>query len=352
MSGHPRALRTLTALTLVLAAGLATAPARADDKAMRDAQARFEEGLHRVKAGDFEAARVSFTEAYAVLKKPDILWNLALAEQKSGHPVDSIVHFKQFKALAKSDRERAGADRHIAELAPLTAHIDVAAPSGANVSVDGAIAGTAPLPEALDVGAGHHTVEVALAQGARRSADVDAIVGQVVRVSFVQADGTLVPAAPAPAPPPAPAAAAAPSPAPAPAALPDAPPPDQPGTFWDARGITVVSLGGLAVVSAALGLSFGIVSNNDSSTASTLRQQNPSCAGSTSSGCSQLASTTSAQHGAYVTSEVFWIGAGVLAVGAVATYFLWPRHSSSTAAIRIVPAATPGGAGAFAVGSF
>ena len=30
-------------------------------------------------------ARVSFTQAYAVIHKPYILWNLALAEDKSGH---------------------------------------------------------------------------------------------------------------------------------------------------------------------------------------------------------------------------------------------------------------------------
>jgi hypothetical protein len=115
-----------------------------------------------------------------------------------------------------------------------------------------------------------------------------------------------------------------------------------------------VSIGGLAVVSAALGLSFGIVSNNDASTASTLRQQNPSCAGSSSPGCQQLASTTSSQHTAYVTSEVFWIGAAVLAAGAVGTWFLWPKSSSNGggAAWQLVPTASPGGAGAVAIGSF
>jgi hypothetical protein len=324
-----------------------TAPAWADDKATRDAQARFEEGLERVKAGDFEAARVSFTQAYAVLHKPDILWNLALAEQKSGHLVEAIGHFKQVKAGAKSDRDRASADRHVIELMAQTAHIDVAAPSGAQVSLDGVAAGLAPLPEALDVAAGRHHIEVGLAQGATKSADADAVVGQVVHVSFLQAEAVVTPApgaAPAPAPAPAPAAAPAPDAAP--------PAPSSHSTFWDARGITVVSIGGLGVVSASLGLAFGIVSNNDSSTAGTLRQQNPACLGSSSPGCQQLASTTQSQHSAYVTSEGFWIGAGVLAVGAVATWFLWPKSSSSGAAIQVVPTAAPGGAGAIAVGSF
>lgn len=329
-----------------LAVALATAaPAWADDKATRDAQARFVEGLDRVKAGDFEAARVSFLQAYSVLHKPDILWNLALAEQKSGHPVEAITHFKQLRQGLKSDADRAGANRHITELMDQTAHIEVSAPAGAQVTVDGAAMGMSPLPEPLDVAAGKHHVEVAVAPGDTRAADADAVTGQVVRVSFLQAQAVVTPAPGTPPP-----VVAPPPPPPA-----DTTPPASSGgsTFWDARGITVVSIGGLAVVSAALGLSFGIVSNNDSSTASTLRQQNPSCGGSSSSGCQQLASTTSSQHSAYVTSEGFWIGAAVLAVGAAATWFLWPKDSSSSgASVQVLPAAGPGGAGALAIGSF
>jgi hypothetical protein len=337
-------LASLAALTLALSA----TPARADDKATRDAQARFVEGLDRVKAGDFEAARVSFTQAYAVLRKPDILWNLALAEQKSGHLVEALTHFKKVKTSAKTDSDRANADRHITELMGQTAHIDVAAPSGSQLTLDGIGVGLAPLLEPLDVAAGRHHIEVGLAQGATKSADADAVVGQVVHVSFLQAEAVVTPA---PGAPPA-AAPAAPAPAPAPAPDTATPPPSGHSTFWDARGITVVTVGGLAVVSASLGLAFGIVSNNDASTASNLRQQNPACLGSTSPGCQQLASTTSSQHSAYVTSEGFWIGAGVLAVGAVATWFLWPRPSASASAFQIVPTAGPGGAGALAVGSF
>jgi hypothetical protein len=346
-----RARLLAPALTLVLAGALAPAPARADDKATRDAQARFEEGLERVKASDFEAARVSFTQAYAVLKKPDILWNLALAEEKSGHLVDALAHFKKVRTAAKNDRDRAGAERHIADLMPQTAHIDVQAASGAPLTLDGIGVGMAPLVEPLDVAAGHHHIEVGLAQGTTKSADCDAVVGQMVHVSFLQAEAVVTPAPGAP-PPPAPAPAAA---APAPAPMPDTPPPaPSHSTFWDARGITVVSLGSLAVVSAGIALAFGISSNNDASTANSLRLQNPACLGSSSPGCQQLASTTQSQHSAYTTSEGFWIGAGVLAVGAVATYFLWPRSSSSGtgAAIQVVPNAAPGGAGALVVGSF
>src|SRR5579872_3304335 len=96
--------------------GASAGPALADDKATREAQARFEEGIRRVKAGDYEAARMSFVQAYSVLKRPEILWNLALSEQKSGHLVDAIGHFKLVQRGAKGPDDRAAAAKHVTEL--------------------------------------------------------------------------------------------------------------------------------------------------------------------------------------------------------------------------------------------
>src|ERR1700730_14420850 len=88
----------------MLAGALAVAVpsvARADDPAAeREAQARFEEGIARVKTGNFEGARISFLQAHAVLHKPYILWNLALAEEKTGNVLDALGHFKQFVRLS------------------------------------------------------------------------------------------------------------------------------------------------------------------------------------------------------------------------------------------------------------
>jgi hypothetical protein len=131
------------------------------------------------------------------------------------------------------------------------------------------------------------------------------------------------------------------------------------GTFWDARGITVVTAAGLAVVSAGLGLGFGVASSNDADTANTLRTQNPSCAGAaaSSAGCQQLQSVTDSQHSEHVLSTAFWVTGGVLAAGAVAAYFLWPRASangavSASSSVSFVPGVGPGGGGAAVVGSF
>jgi len=322
----------------------AATPARADDVTTKEAQARFEEGLGRVKDGDFDGARVSFAQAYAVLKKPDILWNLALAEQKSGHPVEAIGHFKQLQRDARTDGDRVNASKHVTDLLIQTGHIEVAAVAGAQVTVDGSAVGMAPLADQVDVAAGKHHVEATTAQGAK-AADVDAALGQVVHVSFLEAAATVEgrPQTQQPA-----ATEAQPASAPV---TPETTPSSS--GFWGPRTITVISIGGLAVLAGGMGLGFGIASSNDASTAATLRQQNPNCSGFTTSGCQQLQSTTQSQHDEHVASEVGWIASGVLAAGAVAVWFLWPKPSQgASAGVRIVPVVSAGGSGLAAVGRF
>jgi len=138
------ALLTLASTLTVVAAPRARA---ADEGAERDAQARFEEGLGRAKSGDFDAARISFTQAYAVLRRPRILWNLALSEEKTGHVLDALAHFKSVAGDPSADEgDRTGAQTHVAALYGQTAHIEVRAPAGAPVTVDGGpVVGTAPL---------------------------------------------------------------------------------------------------------------------------------------------------------------------------------------------------------------
>jgi hypothetical protein len=73
----------------------------------------------------------------------------------------------------------------------------------------------------------------------------------------------------------------------------------------------------------------------------------------TTGGCAQLDSTTQSQHSAFVASEGMWIASGVLAVGAIATWFLWPKASvGSQSTMTVVPTVGGGSAGAMAVGTF
>lgn len=331
---------------MLLGALCVAAPASADEAADRDARARFDEGLARVRASDFEGARVSFAQAFAVLHKPDILWNLALAEEKTQHPLEALLHFKEYIHEAPANgTDREHARKHIIELSALTGHIEVVAPPGAAITVDATRPlGFAPLTDTVDVMPGRHSISAQL--GAQsKTLGVETVAGETARADLMEL---------APTPPPPAAAPAPPGPGAGDAQAPPEPPPsgEQPisSRMTTPQLVTVIALGGAAVTTAALALGFGVSSNNDASRASGLRTQNPSCYGSTSTGCQDLASTVNAQHTDYVVSSGLWVTSAVLLAGTAAAYFLWPK--SQTSSVVAAPAVGPGSAGVVAVGSF
>jgi len=331
---------------------LAPARASADDRAAQEAQARFVEGIARVKAGDFEAARMSFAQAYTVLHKPDILWNLALAEDKSGHLVDALAHFKQLAHDGATEADRAKATKHVDQLMTQTGHIEVVAPPGAQVTVDGAAVGVAPLVEPVDVAPGKHHLELRPQQGASRTAEADAFAGQTAHVSFLVADP------PAPSHPTGAATEAQ-------GAAPEPPPPapDQPQTLAHGlsvpRVVTVASLAGVAAGSVVLGVYFGVASQSNAQDVKGYQASNSSsaCAVITAKNsqlCSDWNGAVNATNRDSALSGGLYVTGGLLAAGAIATWFLWPKDAAPRAAPSavVVPAVGPGGVGLAAVGSF
>ncbi len=342
----------------LLAGGLAMAVSvragAADDPVTREAQARFEEGLGRLKAEKYEDARLSFAQAYAVVRRPSILWNLALAEEKSGHPLDALGHFKDYVRQSTADDDRVRAQKHVDALAAQTGHIDVEAFGGTPLTVDGAAVGLTPLGEPVDVMPGKHHVEARSALTAK-SADVDVAAGQIAHVSFMTVDPPPPPPPPAPPAEPAPQAAAAQPPAEVPGEAPprDASEPRSP--FWTPKVVTVTALGGAAVVAGGLGVYLAVQSRRNASTADGFRASNPSGAclvpTTSSSVCQQWNDAVDAQNRDALLSGVFYVSGVVLAAGAVATWFFWPKASSGPTA-RVVPMIGPGQAGLGAVGRF
>jgi hypothetical protein len=338
----------LFALTMAAAANAASA--RADDQgAQHDAQARFEEGLQRAKSGDFAAARISFMEAYAVLRRPRILWNLALSEEKTGHTLDALAHFKAVAHDASAeDADRAGAQTHVAALYGVTGHIEVSAPAGAPISIDGGpIIGTAPLSEVIDVPPGRHVVEARLAQGSS-AVVVSPAAGEVAPATFV-APSAVVPIVP-PAPP-APVAIGSTSPPPSAAAPSRSLAPGNSNGNATARAVVVASAGGVAVAAAVLGIYFGVASKNDADSAQTLRAKvgpsgcNPPTS-ATRADCSQLSDDVNGQNRDAGLSTAMYVTAGALAAAAVVTWFVWPLgQEPAQGGIRLAPAIGPGLAG-------
>lgn len=326
----------------------------AESAAQRDARLRFEEGLARVKSGRFEDARVAFAQAFAVLRKPDILWNLALSEEKSGHLADALGHFKQFDREAPSEVDRSGVKKHIDQLWGQTAHIEVTTLPGAQVTVDNAAAGIAPLKEPLDVMPGHHLVE-ARNGGFFKSTEVDLAAGQKLEARLQETDSRVA-AAPAPgatAPMGTSDGAPPPPPPPAPDRPVESPASSGPGV---AKVVTVTAIGGTALLMGGLGVIYALRSQSDANDATALRngQGDASCQGSDTPRCNSLRSAVSAQSTDTGWATGFYVAGGVLAAGAVATWFLWPRSQapSAPATATFVPSAGPNGAGLTVVGSF
>jgi len=329
-----------------LVAALAGAvPAGADDSAQRDAEARFEEGLARVRAHDLEAALQSFRQATALMRKPAIVWNLALTEEKTNHPVDALAHFKEYlRQLPAADPDRPRAQKHIDGLNATTGHIDVAAPNGAAITVDKTQSlGATPLSDPIDVAPGHHDVEAKLGT-AVKTVTVEALAGQTMQADFRGMDASAAPGATAPQ------ADGAPPPG-------EALPPDtaQPQRgFFTPRVTTAAILAGVAVVALGTGVGFGLAASSNQSTAAGYASQHPEACSSTApmpDVCSQWRGAVNGQNTDTTLSFVGYIAAGVFAAGSVATYLLWPGEPKSVS-MWIVPTASPAGVGLGAGGRF
>jgi hypothetical protein len=130
-----------------------------------------------------------------------------------------------------------------------------------------------------------------------------------------------------------------------------------------ARLVTTVALAALAVGAIGGGIYFGLQSNNEADSASSIRGTLPpnACANSSSAGapsqaCQNLADAVDAQNRDAVLNKVFYVAGAVLAVGAAVTWLLWPPpgHAKTvdTARVWFVPSVSPGGGGLSAAGSF
>ncbi len=340
---------TLTAALVLTACVSAHA---ADDKATREAEARFTEGLAAVKKQDYEAARLSFAQAYAVLHRPMILWNLALSEEKSNHPLDALGHFRQVTRDLPGGAESASAQKHLDALLAQTGRIDVQAPAGSTFILDGTeVAGTAPLADPLDVKPGHHVVEARMTLGGTKASSVDVAAGQIAHVSLGSAE-----AAAAPAVPPAPI-----SPAGRSAATTEAQGVDAPGTesapssrSSTPKIVMTVALGGVAAVAAGFGAYFGIQSrkNGDTAVGDLQIYGSGACNGAAAHPyCASWNNAVQVENRDALVSNILYVGAGVFAVSAVVTWLLWPKGGRSASA-WVFPTVGPAGAGVGAGGRF
>ena len=229
MTTRPIAVALLLALAPGAFSSRVLAQSAADDPTTSMARARFKEGVDFFDRGEFEQARASFLQAYALKKHPAVLLNLAWSCLRSVHPLEAERYFKQFLAEGRdiTDKQRADANDGLAQARAKLGRIDVVAGAGADVTIDGVGVGTAPLAEPVVVEAGAHTVKFKTPEGTTETQSVTVLGGERAIV-HAKMTGTPSPAVPPPLPAP-PAAEVAPPPLPAPSPRPAPSPSDETG---------------------------------------------------------------------------------------------------------------------------
>ncbi|HEX7665550.1 MAG TPA: hypothetical protein VF407_13585, partial [Polyangiaceae bacterium] len=175
----------------------------ADDALVKEARARFKEGVDLYDKGQFEAARAKFLQAYALRRHPAILLNMGMASLKSGHAAEAARYLTQFQreATSATAQEHSDADKAIAEARTKDSRVDVSAPTGTEISADDTVIGTTPLADSIDLDPGQHTIKAKAPDGTVDSRTVNTSVGQRLPVKFGPGNGGAAVVAPVPPPP-------------------------------------------------------------------------------------------------------------------------------------------------------
>jgi hypothetical protein len=107
------------------------------------------QGKQAFSRKNYAGAVKHWRAAYGLWPRPQLLFNIALAYDKLGEPVQSLTFLREFRREATSDPQPkallAAAEALETELGPRTAVLSLAAPAGARVKVDGVVVGVVPL---------------------------------------------------------------------------------------------------------------------------------------------------------------------------------------------------------------
>jgi len=145
-------------------AGVAsTGAGEVEDPALAEAAQRFDRGVEYYFAGNYGAALAEFLRAYELTGNAVVLYNLGQVSQALGRDADAAHYFERCIAEAScaesAEGRRAEVEGALAalrqELARLRVDVDV---EGAEILVDDAVVGAAPLVDPLYLSPGPHTV--------------------------------------------------------------------------------------------------------------------------------------------------------------------------------------------------
>jgi hypothetical protein len=134
---------------------------------------------------------------------------------------------------------------------------------------------------------------------------------------------------------------------------PPPPPPPLPEPLMSPRHIVSGGLGLGAVGALGAGIAFVVQGNQKGQRAANMRGGLPSnaCTGVSTPMCQSLSDAVQAQHSDANVAAGLFVGAGVLAAGAVAAWLFWPRRDTAPASPSVGVAALPQGGALYVAGS-
>ena len=183
---------------LAAAMFLVASPAWADgtDFPTKEGAERFAEGNKLYTEGNFEGARLKFMQALAVARTPSLLFNLARSEEKTGKLAEAYLHYQEYlKFPSLPAKGKADAERYASELEKKVGRIQIEAPAGSHVQVDGKDVGAAPFGGPVAVEVGPHQVMLGT-----ETKPVTCAAGTVVTVTFEAKPSVVVPPEKGPGP--------------------------------------------------------------------------------------------------------------------------------------------------------
>ena len=318
-SRDPRTKPTTAAIVLVLAVATYACPARADDK-VAAAQALFDEARALMAKGDYPAACAKFEGSQSLDPGAGTEYNLALCYEKAGRTASAWATYlsaaTSYHATNRADwetRAREHASALEGKLSRLTIKLAPGAPSGAQVTRDGAAVVRPEVGVAIPVDPGTHVV-TANADGRtewKNSVNVTPGASAVVEIPAVWGERSSGVAPPAKA------------------AVESSPSEQRSGR----RTLAFVA-GGAGIVALGLGTVAGLVAMQKNSTSEKDCPSDGIC-----KSAAALDANDSARTWATVSTAGF-VAAGVLLAAGVVLYLTdTPASARSRAALRLVPRA-------------
>ena len=329
----------LTACSLTVTSALADVRGVSDEEG-----ASVRRGTECFMHRDYECARAAMHRAYEFDRSAENVLKLGLAELQSGHPVEAVAHLREYLTHAQEPTVKLNAVRTkwLPRAEASTARLDVFAPMGARVLVDGvATEDSAPSPP----GQGKSEVSTYPIVAAAGSHDVTAQNGEVVETRHIAAHGGELVEIHF-------------------QRVADAEPPAAMTGTYDVssrakdiehrsslkpKWIATIALGGAAVVAAGVAIGFSVAFEASGSEISSLRAQSQGTGGcstaSSAAPCPDLRSAMDAQQRNAAIANGFYVGASVAALAAGASWLFWPERKEAAHAIVATPVFGSSGAG-------